>query len=43
MILFFNKKEKSVLTKINISFEGENMQTQYIVLSYRIDSHFYNY
>ena len=29
-------KEQSVLTKIMSSFEGVNMQTQY-VLSYRID------
>ena len=30
-------KEQSVLTKIMSSFEGENTQTQYKVLSYRID------
>ena len=36
-------KEQPVLTKIMSSFEGENMQTQYNVLSYRIDLHFYGY
>ena len=30
-------KEPSVLTRIMSSFEGENMQTQYNVLRYRID------
>ena len=30
-------KEQSVLTKIISSFEGENIQTQYNVLGYRID------
>ena len=30
-------KEKSVITKIMSSFEGENMQTQYKILSYKID------
>ena len=35
-------KEQSVLTKIMRSFEGENMQTQY-VLSYRIDLYFHDY
>ena len=32
-----------VLTKIMSSLEGENMQTQYNVLGYRIDSYFHNY
>ena len=36
-------KEQSVLTKIMSSFEGENMQTQYNVLSFRIDLYFYDY
>ena len=36
-------KEQSVLTKIMSSFEGENMQTQYNVLSYRIDLYFHDY
>ena len=30
-------KQQSVLTKIIILFEGENMQKQYNVLNYRID------
>ena len=30
-------KEHSVLKKIKSSFEGENMQTQYSVLGYRVD------
>ena len=36
-------KEQSVLTKIMSSFEGENMQTQYKVSSYRIDLYFHDY
>ena len=36
-------KEQSVLTKIMSSFEGENMQTQYKVLSYRINLYFQDY
>ena len=36
-------KEQSVLTKIMNSFEGENMQTQYNVLGYRIDLCFQEY
>ena len=36
-------KEQSVLTKIMISFEGENMQTQYNILSYRINLYFHDY
>ena len=36
-------KEQSVLIKIMSSFEGKNMQTQYKVLSYRIDLHFHDY
>ena len=34
-------KQQSVLTKIMSSFEGENMQTQYKALSYRIDLYFH--
>ena len=30
-------KRQSVLTKIMVSCEGENMQTQYNVLNYRIN------
>ena len=36
-------KEQLVLTKIMSSFEGENMQTQYNVLSYTIDLYFHDY
>ena len=36
-------KGQSVLMKIMGSFEGENMETQYNVLSYRIDLYFHNY
>ena len=36
-------KEQSVLRKIRSSSEGENMQTQYNVLSYRIDFYFHEY
>ena len=37
------KKEQSVLTKIMSSFKGENIQTQYSVLGYRIDLIFHDY
>ena len=36
-------REQSVLTKIISSFEGENMQTQCKVWSYRIDLYFHDY
>ena len=36
-------KEKSELTRMRSSFEGENMQTQYSVLVYRIDLYFHDY
>ena len=36
-------KEQSVLKSIMDSFEGENMQTQYSVLGYRIDFYFHDY
>ena len=36
-------KEQSVLTNIVSSFEAKNMQTQYNVLSYGIDSYFHDY
>ena len=32
-----NTKEQAVLKLIKVSFEGEDMQTQYSVLCYRID------
>ena len=36
-------KGKSVLNSIMEVFEGENMQTQYNVLGYKIDIYFYDY
>ena len=36
-------KEQSVLKSVMDAFEGENIQTQYSVLGYRIDLHFYDY
>ena len=36
-------KEQSVLTKIMSSLDGENMQTQYNVLGYRIPLYFHDY
>ena len=36
-------KEQSVLKSIMDAFEGENMQTQYNVLWYRIDLNFFDY
>ena len=36
-------REQSVLTKIISSFEGENMQRQCKVWSYRIDLYFHDY
>ena len=36
-------KEQSVLKSVMDVFEGENMQTQYSVLGYRINLYFYGY
>ena len=36
-------KEPSVLKSVMDAFEGENMQTQYSVLAYRIDLYFHDY
>ena len=36
-------KEQSVLKSVMDVFEGENMQTQYNVLGYRIDLYFHDY
>ena len=36
-------KEQSVLKLVMDAFEGENMQTQYSVLGYRIDLYFYKH
>ena len=38
-----NAKEQTVTNSIKDAFEGENMQTQYSVLSYRIDLYFHRY
>ena len=38
-----NTKEQSVINAIKDAFEGENMQTQYSVLGYRIDHFFHKY
>ena len=38
-----NTKEQTVINSIKDSFEGEDMQTQYTVLGYRIDLYFHKY
>ena len=38
-----NCKEQTVLESIKDAFEGENMQTQYNVLGYKIDLYFHEY
>ena len=38
-----NTKEQTVISSIKDAFEGENMQTQYSVLGYRIDLYFHEY
>ena len=38
-----NTKEQTVINSIKDAFEGENMQTQYSVLGYRIDIYFHEY
>ena len=38
-----NCKEQTVLESIKDTFEGENIQTQYIVIGYRIDLYFHEY
>ena len=38
-----NTKEQTVNNLIKDAFEGENMQTQYIVLGYRINLYFHKY
>ena len=37
-----NTKEQTVLISIKDAFEGEDMQSQYSVLGYRIDLYFYS-
>ena len=38
-----NTKEQTLINSIKDAFEGENMQTQYTVLNYRIDLYFHKY
>ena len=38
-----NIKEQTVINSIKNEFKGENMQTQYSVLSYRTDIYFHKY
>ena len=38
-----NTKEQTVINSIKDAFEGENMQTQYTALGYRIVLHFHKY
>ena len=38
-----NTKEQSVLNSVKYVFEGENIQTQYTVIGYRIDPYFHKY
>ena len=38
-----NTKEQTVIDLIKDQFEGEDMQTQYTVLGYRIDRYFHKY
>ena len=39
----YESKESSVLKSIMDTFEGENMETQYHVLNYKIDLYFHDY
>ena len=38
-----NTKEQTAINSIKDTFEGEDMQTQYTVLGYRIDLYFHKY
>ena len=38
-----NTKEQTVINSIKDAFEGEDMQTQYTVIGYRIDLYFREY
>ena len=38
-----NTKEQRIINSIKDAFEGEDMQTQYAVMGYRIDLYFYEY
>ena len=39
----FNTKKQTTLGAVMDAFEGENMQAQYCILSYRIDLYFHDY
>ena len=36
-------KEQTIMNSIKDTFEGENIQTQYSILGYRIDLYFHEY
>ena len=36
-------KEQTMMNSIKDTFEGENIQTQYSILGYRIDQYFHEY
>ena len=38
-----NTKEQTVINSIKDAFEGEDMQTQYTVIGYKIDLYFHEY
>ena len=38
-----NTKGQTVINLVKDAFEGENMQTQYTALNYRIDLYFHEY
>ena len=38
-----NTKEQTIINSIKEAFEGEDMQTQYTVIGYRIDLFFHEY
>ena len=38
-----NAKQKTIIETKKEVFEGENMQSEYSVLSYRVDLYFYKY
>ena len=38
-----NTKEQTIINSIKDAFEGEDMQTQYTVIGYRIDLYFHEY
>ena len=38
-----NNKKQTIINSIKAAFEGEDIQTQYSVLGYRIDPYFHEY